>query len=153
MDEEAVREEVRRAVEMARAELTGATAADDEPAEAGAAVAKAPRFSLSDWMNTEHDIEGPPVIVIKDTDGRVELAHVYDTLNRLACGDSAALLNYTPHSVTVGLPIRAVVPAKEDLAAAVESVFGRRCRVESDGVRISVIMGSDQDGKSSEDAA
>ncbi len=138
-DEEAVREEVRRAVEAARAELSGGLSAMMAPPAPATANT---RFSLSDWT-VEQDRDGPPVIVIKDADGRVELAHVYEALNRVSCGDSAALLNYTPHSVTIGLPVRAVIPDDEHLASAFESVFGRPCRIQSDGVRISVSMGSE----------
>jgi hypothetical protein len=149
LDEEARREEVRRAVEAARAELSGGASAT---MAAPAAPAPGPsRFSLADWT-VDQERDGPPVIVIKDSDGRVELAHVYEALNRVACGDSAALLNYTPHSVTIGLPVRAVIPEEAQMASAFESVFGRPCRVQSDGVRISVSMGADQTAKS-EDAA
>jgi hypothetical protein len=84
---------------------------------------------------------GPPVIVIKDPEGRVELARVYETLSLVNCDENAALLNYTPHSVTVGLNLRASVPSKEAMEKAIETVFGRMCRVESDGVRVSVDIG------------
>jgi hypothetical protein len=84
---------------------------------------------------------GPPVVVMKDADGRVELASVYETLHELGCDDGAALLNYTPHSVTVGLPIAAQFPSKERVAEAVEKVFGLTSSVESDGVRITVSIG------------
>ncbi len=149
VDEEAVREEVRRAVEAARAELSGETSAMMAPPAMPAQAAS--RFSLAGWT-AEQERDGPPVIVIKDSDGRVELAHVYEALNRVSCGDSAALLNYTPHSVTIGLPIRAVVPDDAQLVSAFESVFGRPCRVQSDGVRIAVSMGSEHDGRNEEAA-
>jgi hypothetical protein len=90
---------------------------------------------------------------MKDLDGRVELASVYETLNELGCGDGAALLNYTPHSVTVGLPISAKFPSQEQVAGAVEKVFGLSARVESDGVRITVSIGDSDTKKRSVDAA
>jgi hypothetical protein len=99
------------------------------------------------------DISGPPVIVVKDSEGRVELANVYDLLNRIECGESAALLNYTPHSVTVGLPIRAAMPTPEAVENAVIAVFGRSGVVDTDGVRITVEMGADVKRKRTEDAA
>lgn len=153
-DEEAVREDVRRAVEAARADLAGPQTPSGAVApgfQAPPATPEKPRFSLTDWT-IDHERDGPPVVVVKDSEGRVELAQVYDALNRIACGDSAALLNYTPHSVTIGLPVRAVIPAIEDMTSAFEAVFGRACRVQSDGARISVSMGTDHDGRS-EDAA
>jgi hypothetical protein len=107
-----------------------------------------------DWSHMSADISGPPVIVVKDTEGRVELANVYDLLNRLDCGESAALLNYTPHSVTVGLPIRAAMPSLDAVERAVGVVFGKvAATVDTDGVRITVQMGTDGKKKRSEDAA
>jgi hypothetical protein len=92
------------------------------------------------------------MVVMKDVDGRVELASVYETLNELGCGDGASLLNYTPHSVTVGLSVSTKVPTIEDMAAAVEKVFGLTSRVESDGIRLTVNIGVNPKQKS-EDAA
>jgi hypothetical protein len=99
--------------------------------------------SLPDWSHVQLEPSGPPVVVMKDADGRVELASVYETLNELGCGDGAALLNYTPHSVTVGLPVMAQFPTPDEMAGAVEKVFGLTSRVESDGVRITVNIGAD----------
>jgi len=99
------------------------------------------------------EVSGPPVIVVKDTEGRVELANVYELLNHLDCGESAALLNYTPHSVTVGLPIRAPMPSPDAVERAVGAVFGRAGVIDTDGVRITVQMGTDGKKKRSEDAA
>jgi len=143
IDDVDVRDEVRRAVEAARAEMaSGWVKADTgEAADAGDSGDK--KFSFPDWQNAHMEPSGPPVIVIKDTEGRVELARVYETLSQVNCDENAALLNYTPHSVTVGLNIRAGVPTKEALESAVELVFGRKCQVESDGVRISVDIGKD----------
>jgi hypothetical protein len=107
-----------------------------------------------DWSHMSADLSGPPVIVVKDTEGRVELANVYDLLNRLDCGESAALLNYTPHSVTVGLPIRAAMPSLDAVERAVGVVFGKvAATVDTDGVRITVQMGTEGKKKRSEDAA
>ncbi len=144
-DDVDVREEVRRAVEAARAELSGADG--HKPPFPLAA----PTGPLLDWSNTSVDISGPPVFVIKDSEGRVELASVFETLNEVHCGESAALLNYTPHSVTVGLPARSSVPSVDEITRVVLKVFGRRCRVESDGVRITVTIG--EDSKSSSEGA
>ena len=99
--------------------------------------------SIPDWSHVQMEPSGPPVVVLKDADGRVELASVYETLSVLGCDDGAALLNYTPHSVTVGLPMTAQFPSAEQMADAVERVFGLTSRVESDGVRITVNIGAD----------
>ena len=87
--------------------------------------------------------------MIKDSEGRVELARVYETLSRVNCDENAALLNYTPHSVTVGLNVKAAIPETEVLAEAVKAVFGRACEVDSDGVRLNVQIGKDLKGKDS----
>jgi hypothetical protein len=147
-DDEAKREEARRAVEQMRAELSGGST---HSVVFAPPVAK-PAPSL-DWSHMQADISGPPVIVVKDSEGRVELANVYDLLNRIECGESAALLNYTPHSVTVGLPIRAAMPTPEAVENAVIAVFGRSGVVDTDGVRITVEMGADVKRKRTEDAA
>ena len=139
-----VRDEVRRAVDAARAEMApGYTEAD----EAGGGEDS--KFSFTDWQSAHVEPSGPPVIVIKDSEGRVELARIYETLSRVHCDENAALLNYTPHSVTVGLNIRATVPEAETLAEAVKAVFGRACQVDSDGVRLNVQIGKDLQGKDS----
>ena len=147
-DEEAKREEARLAVEQMRAEMADGhvrVSFDPPPPKTSAP-------SL-DWSHMSADVAGPPVIVVKDAEGRVELANVYDLLNRLDCGESAALLNYTPHSVTVGLPIRAPMPSPDAVEQAVGAVFGRAVVVDTDGVRITVQMGTDGKKKRSEDAA
>jgi hypothetical protein len=144
-DEEAdgeVRDEVRRAVEAARAEMaSGYKEATEETGEK--------KFSFPDWRTTHMEPSGPPVIVIKDSEGRVELARVYETLSKVDCDENAALLNYTPHSVTVGLNTKASVPGVEALTEAVKLVFGRACEVDSDGVRVNVQIGKDLKGKDS----
>jgi hypothetical protein len=108
--------------------------------------------SFPDWSHMPMEPSSPPMVVMKDVDGRVELASVYETLNELGCGDGASLLNYTPHSVTVGLSVSTKVPTIEDMAAAVEKVFGLTSRVESDGIRLTVNIGVNPKQKS-EDAA
>ncbi|HEY7467177.1 MAG TPA: hypothetical protein VIB47_10860 [Dehalococcoidia bacterium] len=133
--EEDVRDEVRRAVEAAKAEMAAGWVKEDEGS------GDKPKFSFPDWQTAHMEPSGPPVIVIKDPEGRVELARVYETLSQVNCDENAALLNYTPHSVTVGLNLRASVPSKEAMEKAIETVFGRKCRVESDGVRVSVDIG------------
>jgi hypothetical protein len=79
----------------------------------------------------------------------VELARVYETLSRVHCDENAALLNYTPHSVTVGLNLKAAVPEVEALTEAIRATFGRACEVDSDGVRVNVQIGKDLKGKDS----
>jgi hypothetical protein len=138
-----VRDEVRRAVEAARAEMSSGYKSDAE-SEGGLS-----RFNFPDWQSTHAEPSGPPVIVIKDPEGRVELARVYETLSRVNCDENAALLNYTPHSVTVGLNAKAAVPQVDDLTAAVEAVFGRKAEVDSDGVRVNVQIGKDLKGRNS----
>jgi hypothetical protein len=142
--DEEVRDEVRKAVEAARAEMaSGYKEPEDE--EEGADK----RFSFPDWQATHAEPSGPPVIVIKDSEGRVELARVYETLSRVNCDDNAALLNYTPHSVTVGLNAKASVPEVEAMTEAVKATFGRACEVDSDGTRVNVQIGKDLKGKDS----
>jgi hypothetical protein len=139
-----VRDEVRRAVEAARAEMSSGYKSSDNDADGGLS-----RFSFPDWQSTHVEPSGPPVIVIKDPEGRVELARVYETLSRVNCDENAALLNYTPHSVTVGLNAKAAVPGVDDLSAAIEAVFGRKAEVDSDGVRVNVQIGKDLKGRNS----
>jgi hypothetical protein len=180
LDEDARREEVSRLVAEMRGQIEAAGFEDRHPngrqsnsawrdsATSGAAAVDGvteppaeqakPAFrlaapgSLPDWAHMSMEPSGPPMVVMKDADGRVELASVYETLNELGCGDGAALLNYTPHSVTVGLAMTAKVPTNEDMAAAVEKVFGLASRVESDGIRLTVNIGAGPK-KRNEDAA
>jgi hypothetical protein len=142
-----VRDEVRRAVEAARAEMaSGYTASDETKGEGGEGDK---RFNFTEWQSTHVEPSGPPVIVIKDSEGRVELARVYETLSRVNCDENAALLNYTPHSVTVGLNAKASVPDVDAMTEAVRAIFGRACEVDSDGVRVNVQIGRDLKGKDS----
>jgi hypothetical protein len=144
-DDATRRDEVSRAVEAIRRQMED----DGQGLEGTMANGEKPAFrlaapgSIPDWSHVQLEPSGPPVVVLKDADGRVELASVFDTLNELGCGDGAALLNYTPHSVTVGLPSMAQVPSPGQMAEAVEKVFGLVSRVESDGVRITVNIGED----------
>lgn len=142
-----VRDEVRRAVEAARAEMaSGYTGSEKNEAEGGEGDK---RFNFTEWQSTHAEPSGPPVIVIKDSEGRVELARVYETLSRVNCDENAALLNYTPHSVTVGLNAKASVPDVDAMTEAVRAIFGRACEVDSDGVRVNVQIGRDLKGKDS----
>ncbi len=147
--DEEVRDEVRRAVEAARAEMASGYKDSSEEDSSEASPSGDKKFSFPDWQSSRIEPSGPPVIVIKDSEGRVELARVYDTLSRVECDENAALLNYTPHSVTVGLNARASVPEVEALTDAVKAVFGRDCEVDSDGVRVNVQIGKDLKGKHS----
>jgi len=70
----------------------------------------------------------------------VELARVYDTLNRVD-RSQAALLNYTPHSVTVGLAVLEHLPEPDVMMTAVKHAFGRACRVTTEGTKMSVKIG------------
>jgi hypothetical protein len=143
--DEDVRDEVRRAVEAARAEMASGYKEADEAEDTEADK----RFSFPDWQSTHVEPSGPPVIVIKDSEGRVELARVYETLSLVNCDENAALLNYTPHSVTVGLNATTSVPEVDAMTEAVKTTFGRACEVDSDGVRVNVQIGKDLKGKDS----
>jgi len=159
---EAAREAVRRAVERARAEMAAGalqprdilerdevrseepSAVDGEEAQESPAAAhsmeafrQGSRFVLP---AAEEAHVAPLAMVIEDPEGRVELARVFDVLNRLDCSQ-ASLLNYTTHSVTVSLSPGATLPTSESIADAVEAAFGRACHVAEEGVRISVRMG------------
>jgi hypothetical protein len=92
------------------------------------------------------DFNGPPVIVIEDSLGRVELSQVFATLSRVDRSAQAALLNYTPHSVTIGLNMLSAVPDAKELALAAEAVFGRVCTVKSEGSRTAIEIGTSAAG-------
>ncbi|HLF77041.1 MAG TPA: hypothetical protein VJB57_06065 [Dehalococcoidia bacterium] len=145
-DEDAKRDEVRRAVEMARAEMSseGLRMYDETaPPEGGLFAAFAGSDSNTPtWQhNKDAELAGLPAsIVIEDPVGRVELARVYDTLSRVD-RSSASLLNYTPHSVTVGLAAMESLPDTKVMTQAIEASFGRVCRVTMDGSRMSVKIG------------
>jgi hypothetical protein len=137
-DPEAAREAVRRAVEEAKAQLAaGQLVLDDDGESAVVPIPTAPRFQLpvSDEPMT------PMAMVIEDPEGRVELARVYDALSRMECAPHAALLNYTAHSVTVGLNAGVAMPQADVVASAIEGAFGRPCQVAAEGVRLSVRIG------------
>jgi hypothetical protein len=152
-DEEAKREEVRRAVERTRSDLTfgGRLSMYDDtaPPEADGLQPEETHglfaaFSGADspsWQGREPELLGLPAsIIIEDSEGRVELARVYDTLNRVD-RSQAALLNYTPHSVTVGLAVLERLPEPDVMMAAVKHAFGRACRVTTEGTKMSVKIG------------
>ena len=154
---EAAREEVRRAVEQARRDLargtmqsplgdftTPATAdLGDGHVEFRTHVPTGGHAPLpSQLPEASHFDESrllSPSIVIEDMQGRVELVRVFDTLSRVNCAGQAVLLNYTPHSVTVGLGMNDA-PGKEELAEAVRQVFGRPCSIVSEGARLAVTL-------------
>jgi hypothetical protein len=158
LDEEAVRDEVRRAVEQARSELSsGGLSMFDQsaPMEVDNLQTKPPPGRFDAFKGPDVNVSWAPAaepdsslmpasIVIEDPDGRVELARVYDTLNRVE-RSQAALLNYSPHSVTVGLGLRDRLPEAEVMQAAVVAAFGRSCRVAIDGARMSVKIGDGEE--------
>jgi hypothetical protein len=88
------------------------------------------------------DFNGPPVIVIEDPSGRVELSQVFATLSKVDRTAQAALLNYSPHSVTIGLNMLSQVPDADQLRLAAQSVFGRSCSVKTDGNRTAIEVGT-----------
>jgi hypothetical protein len=168
--EDPSRDEVRRAVEAMRAEMAdeaGDVEEPDAPAEplrrgpsltemfashespvplpGGPAEAESEEGSAAERWQARHDesTTTPLAIVIEDPQGRVELSRVYDALSRVDCAANAALLNYTPHSVTVGLSPRSTLPQPDALVEAVAGVFGVPCRVSSDGLRLTVQLGED----------
>jgi hypothetical protein len=133
LDEEAMREELRRAVEASRAEISSSKAVEaDRPSpldfNAKKAASKEPEIHM-------------PIVVIDDPDGRVELVKVYRTLARLGCGADANLINYTPHGVTISLDPR-VMPADDDWGQAVEAVFDRPCELMRDSSHLRVRIAS-----------
>jgi hypothetical protein len=131
--EEAQREEVRRAVEAARAEMA---AADEGPKIVP--IVPRPGAPLPKGAN----FDGPPIIVIEDPSGRVELSQVFATLSKVDRSAQAALLNYSPHSVTIGLGMLAPVPDPNELVLAAQSVFGRSCTVKLEGNRTAIEVGT-----------
>ncbi|MPZ48336.1 MAG: hypothetical protein GEU75_03325 [Dehalococcoidia bacterium] len=137
------REDVRRKVALAKAELElSAINPDGEAPDlmqampARRASWEAPTFDEAELM--------PPVMVIEDAERHVELARVYEVLNRLECTAHASLLNYAPHNVSIGLTSREVVPQQEAIRAAVKAVFGRGCQIVAEGSRLSINIGDNQ---------
>jgi hypothetical protein len=169
-DPDALRDEVRRAVEQARAELEAGTLKPESqdalssPAGHGAeepvAASVEPRSlmeqaspGLPPTQPLEHGFTFPPEmerplpqpssLVIDDPAGRVELVRVYETLYRVGCASQAVLLNYTPHSVTIGFGSREL-PSAEDLVPAVEAIFERSCEARLENNRLTLHMGDSQ---------
>jgi hypothetical protein len=137
--EEARREEVRRTVEAARADMDGS------PTDAAPRIVPiVPRPGQPGPKGA--DFNGPPVIVIEDPSGRVELSQVFATLSKVDRTAQAALLNYSPHSVTIGLNVMAQVPDADELREAAQSVFGRACNVKTDGNRTAIEVGTQSVG-------
>jgi hypothetical protein len=131
--EEARREEVRRAVEATRADIAPA---DGAPR----IVPIVPRPGAP--LPKGADFNGPPIIVIEDPTGRVELSQVFATLSKVDGSAQAALLNYSPHSVTIGLGVLSPVPDPDQLVLAAQSVFGRSCTVKLEGNRTAIEVGT-----------
>ncbi len=144
-EDEDPREAVRRAVEASRAEL-GLNERDEEPL--GEEPARQPMHIPSakevdsNRFAGLNALGGPSLIVIEDPEGRVELVQVYATLDKISKSAQASLLNYTPHSVTVGLNAFSQAPSEGELESAAEAVFGRPCQVVNDGTRLSVVVGA-----------
>jgi hypothetical protein len=143
-DEDARREEVRRAVELARSEMSSGLYKFDEssPPEANgllSVIGGTESANTPTWQqNKEVELAGLPAsIVIEDPIGRVELARVYETLSHIGRA-SASLMNYTPHSVTVGLAAMEPLPEGPLMTQAIQAAFGRSCRITTDGNRMSV---------------
>jgi hypothetical protein len=136
-----IREQVRRAVEAARAEIGGA---DEQPTKAGSIVEafdpERLRIPHYEPVLNERFLQ-PAIIVIDDPEGRVELVRVYRTLARLEVAATANLANYSSHSVTVQLEERAV-PAEEQIVDAIVYAFERDCSIDVDGNRASVRLAS-----------
>lgn len=139
-DDDQTREQLRRAVLMAREDLAagvlklGYATEEDSPADEAAEEATSP--ALLRFPAREEREAGTPLLVLDDPSGRVELADVYEALSRVPGAADARLMNYTPHSVTVAVDAGVVDGAA--LCAAVEETFGRPCEVSEDGVRTTV---------------
>jgi hypothetical protein len=147
-DEDAERERVRRAVEAARAELMGiGRRGPQEPLENDQEQDEAPRAEPvripPQWQPAAREDAsiGSPVMVIEDGEGNVELARVYEILNRLDVAAQATLINYTTHSVSIGINTREGMPDANKLEEVVKTVFGRPCQVTTEGSRLSVRLG------------
>jgi len=136
-DEDEARDEVRRAVEQARAELEATKperAAEDRP------------VALPASLQTHAVQSAAPIIVVDDPDGRVELAGVYEMLGFVGMADQASLLNYTHYSATVGIN-SLKLPKPEAFGEAAEKAFGRPCTWQNEGGRLTLRLGS-KDAKS-----
>ncbi len=156
-----IREQVRLEVERARAaiaagqldvfdQLSGedepdglsrqAPAAETPPAdEMPLELAPDPRVLEFPPHRDDRPIIINPVVVVDDQSGRVELVRVYEALSSVGYAGQASLINYTPHTVKVGLAGN-TMPDTEALAEAVEKAFGRLCEVAVDGNRITVSL-------------
>jgi hypothetical protein len=134
-----VREQVRKAVEAAKAELEGdATQPTRAPAPsiAEAFDSESLRIPHHEPVFDERSLQ-PALLVIDDPEGRVELVRVYRTLARLDVAASANLANYSSHSVTVQLEERKL-PDLQEISGAVGYAFERECTVDIDGNRANV---------------
>lgn len=136
-DEDEARDEVRRAVEQARAELESTkpeSIEEDRP------------MTLPASLPTHAVQSAAPIIVVDDPDGRVELAGVYEMLGFVGMADQASLLNYTHYSATVGIN-SLKLPEPQAFGEAAEKAFGRPCTCQNEGGRLTLRLGS-KDAKS-----
>jgi hypothetical protein len=132
-----VREQVRRAVEEAKAEIeSGGVKELQAHAIADAFDPEKLRIPHHEAAFDERFLQ-PAILVIDDPEGRVELVRVYRTLARLEVAATANLANYSSHSVTVQLEERNV-PAAQDINDAITYAFERECTVDIDGNRASI---------------
>lgn len=159
-DPAAVREQVRLEVERARAAIAAgrldvfeelsreddaderswqAPAAETPPAEASREPAPAAAPLAYAPEREDRPIIINPVVVVDDESGRVELVRVYEALSSVGYAGEASLINYTPHTVKVGLT-GTTMPDTGALGEAIEKAFGRACEVAVDGNRITVSL-------------
>jgi hypothetical protein len=132
-----VREQVRRAVEEAKAEINASGVGElQAKAIADAFDPEKLRIPHYEALLDERFLQ-PAIIVIDDPEGRVELVRVYRTLARLDVAVTANLANYSSHSVTVQLEERKL-PAEQEIASAIGYAFERECTIDIDGNRASV---------------
>jgi hypothetical protein len=136
------REAVRRAVAEARAELDSGGLWGREKL-AGEFIPRTPLASnpppTPGGQSNESGI--PVLLVIENEESRVELAQIYELLNRLGLGSQAALLNHTPHSATLSMG-NLMPPPTDMLMDVVKGIFGGDCEISSDGTRLSVRIGA-----------
>ncbi len=140
-DDHVRRDEVRRAVEQARADIDDVESsaempsAEDPPSSLMASMAGAEERASDDLPVK------PPVVIIENSDGRVELVQVFQALNRVQHSTQPALLNHSSNSISVGLSSLSDPLDPDALAKAAEEVFGKECTAESRGNEISILVG------------
>ncbi len=148
-DSEDVREKVRLEVEKAKAELLGETAVEEPrsllsgsfgPRETGWASPASDAWQARALESSGGGAGVMPLLVVDDSEGRVQLARVYEALGRLGCAGEASLVNYTPHNVKITLNTMKA-PEPDEIAREMEEVLGRPCAAQSDGSRITITVG------------